>query len=144
MKNLARKYLTALLLFLYSEFDIAAFVVHVGEVYTSSQQKKQWVFVTDGSIMCGLQSEKLINNLLAICFCSPSVDHASFPPINYNLAGSTVIAMFCLFCYCYFKPSIMDYDSIPPINCKFVTIIIYLLSQYLWLDPSFLPYIRKM
>ncbi|KAF1883721.1 hypothetical protein Lal_00012638 [Lupinus albus] len=71
-----------------SEFDIAAHVVHVGEVYTSSQQKKQWVFVTDGSIMHGLQSEP--TSLLAICFCSPSIDYVSVPPINYNLAGSTV------------------------------------------------------
>ncbi|XP_045814666.1 protein BREAST CANCER SUSCEPTIBILITY 2 homolog A-like [Trifolium pratense] len=73
-----------------NEFDIAAFVVHVGEVYTSNQQKKQWVFVTDGSIMHGLRSEKLMDTLLAICFCSPLIDHDSFPPINYNLAGSTV------------------------------------------------------
>ncbi|KAK7393765.1 hypothetical protein VNO78_22329 [Psophocarpus tetragonolobus] len=75
---------------LYNEFDIAAHVVHVGGVYTSSQQKKQWVFVTDGSIMKGLQSEQLINSLLAICFCSPLIDYDSSPPINYNLAGSTV------------------------------------------------------
>ncbi|KAK7344501.1 hypothetical protein VNO77_14169 [Canavalia gladiata] len=73
-----------------NEFDIAAYVVHVGEVYTSSQQKKQWVFVTDGSITNGLQSEELVNSLLAICFCSPLIDYDSFPPINYNLAGSTV------------------------------------------------------
>ncbi|TKY47857.1 BREAST CANCER SUSCEPTIBILITY B [Spatholobus suberectus] len=73
-----------------NEFDIAAYVVHVGGVYTSSQQKKQWVFVTDGSIMNGLQSEKLMNSLLGICFCSPLIDYDSFPPINYNLAGSTV------------------------------------------------------
>ncbi|CAL0323227.1 unnamed protein product [Lupinus luteus] len=71
-----------------SEFDIAAHVVHVGEVYLSSQQKKQWVFVTDGSIMHGLQSETI--SLLAICFCSPSIDYDSLPLINYNLAGSTV------------------------------------------------------
>ncbi|XP_057428550.1 protein BREAST CANCER SUSCEPTIBILITY 2 homolog B-like isoform X2 [Lotus japonicus] len=72
-----------------NEFDVAAYVVHVGEVYQSSQQKKQWIFVSDGS-MYGLQSEKLTNTLLAICFCSPLIDHDSFPPINYNLAGSTV------------------------------------------------------
>ncbi|WJX25236.1 hypothetical protein P8452_14298 [Trifolium repens] len=73
-----------------NEFDIVAFVVHVGEVYTSNQQKKQWVFVTDGSIMHGLQWNKLMDTLLAICFCSPLIDNDSFPPINYNLAGSTV------------------------------------------------------
>jgi hypothetical protein len=92
-----------LLLFLYSEFDVVAFVVHVGEVYTSNQQKKQWVFVTDGStIMHGLQSEKFMDALLAICFCSPLIDHDSFPPINYNLAGSTVITLFYTFSYCHF------------------------------------------
>ncbi|KAK2443086.1 hypothetical protein P8452_21474 [Trifolium repens] len=73
-----------------NEFDVVAFVVHVGEVYTSNQQKKQWIFVTDGSIMHGLQSEKFMDTMLAICFCSPLIDHDSFPPINYNLAGSTV------------------------------------------------------
>ncbi|KAI5406542.1 protein BREAST CANCER SUSCEPTIBILITY 2 homolog A [Lathyrus oleraceus] len=73
-----------------NEFDVVAFVVHVGEVYTSSQQKKQWVFVTDESIMYGLQSEELMDTLLAICFCSPLIEHDSFPPINHNLAGSTV------------------------------------------------------
>lgn len=98
-KNRRKIFDIALSLFLYSEFDIAAYVVHVGEVYTSSQQKKQWVFVTDGSIKHGLQSEKLINSLLAICFCTPSIDYDSFPPINYNLAGSTVITMQYLFCY---------------------------------------------
>jgi hypothetical protein len=91
-----------LLLFLYSEFDIVAFVVHVGEVYTSNQQKKQWVFVTDGSIMHGLQWNKLMDTLLAICFCSPLIDNDSFPPINYNLAGSTVITLFYTFSYCHF------------------------------------------
>jgi len=44
--------------------------------------------------MNGLQSENLINSLLAICFCSPLIDHdSSFPLISYNLAGSTVFKM---------------------------------------------------
>ncbi|XP_059668072.1 protein BREAST CANCER SUSCEPTIBILITY 2 homolog B-like [Cornus florida] len=72
-----------------SEFDIAALVVYVGEVYTTAHQKKQWVFVTDGSIS-ELDSEDPTNSLLAISFCSPSVDCDSFVPINYNLAGSMV------------------------------------------------------
>ncbi|GAV76884.1 BRCA2 domain-containing protein/BRCA-2_OB1 domain-containing protein/BRCA-2_helical domain-containing protein [Cephalotus follicularis] len=72
-----------------SEFDIAAFVVHAGEVHTTGYQKKQWVFVTDGSIS-KFQSGELPNSLLAICFCSPYVDDDSFAPINYNLVGSTV------------------------------------------------------
>ncbi|RVW27383.1 Protein breast cancer susceptibility 2-like B [Vitis vinifera] len=56
-----------------SEFDIAALVVYVGEVYTAAHQKKQWVFVTDGSVS-ELGSEEASNCLLAISFCSPSVD----------------------------------------------------------------------
>ncbi|KHG23348.1 Breast cancer type 2 susceptibility [Gossypium arboreum] len=68
-----------------SEFDIAAYVVYVGEVYTASHQKKQWVFVTDDSIS-DLQSD----SLLAISFCSPSIDDDSFAPINPNLVGSMV------------------------------------------------------
>ncbi|KAF3448040.1 hypothetical protein FNV43_RR08748 [Rhamnella rubrinervis] len=72
-----------------SEFDIAAYVVYVGEVYRAAHLKKQWVFVTDGSI-AELQSEEFSNSLLAICFCSPYIDDDSFTPINYNLVGSTV------------------------------------------------------
>ncbi|KAK9196195.1 hypothetical protein WN943_004323 [Citrus x changshan-huyou] len=72
-----------------SEFDIAAFVVHVGDVYEDSQQKKQWIFVTDGS-MLELQLEDLSKSLLAISISSPYIDDDSFSPINYNLVGSTV------------------------------------------------------
>ncbi|OVA07838.1 BRCA2 repeat [Macleaya cordata] len=74
-----------------SEFDIAAVVVYVGEAYRSGHQKKQWVFVTDDSMSGSeLLSEGSSNCLLAISFCSPSMDYDSFPPINYTLAGSTV------------------------------------------------------
>ncbi|PON42490.1 Breast cancer type 2 susceptibility protein [Parasponia andersonii] len=72
-----------------SEFDIAAFVVLVGEVYKGAQQMKQWVFVTDRSIS-DLQSEEFSDCLLAICFCSPYIDDDSSIPFNRNLAGSTV------------------------------------------------------
>lgn len=72
-----------------SEFDIAAFVLFVGDVYIAGRQKKQWVFVTDGSISES-RSEGLNDSLLAICFCSPHVDDQSDAPLNYNLAGSTV------------------------------------------------------
>ncbi|KAD6796071.1 hypothetical protein E3N88_06967 [Mikania micrantha] len=71
-----------------SEFDIAAFVIYVGEVHKSSQQKRQWVFVADGSISS--HPHELSDALLAISFCSPSVDCDSIAPINYNLVGSTV------------------------------------------------------
>ncbi|KAJ0653655.1 putative breast cancer type 2 susceptibility protein [Helianthus annuus] len=72
-----------------SEFDVAAFVIYVGVVHKSSQQKRQWVFVADGSIISS-QPHELSDALLAISFCSPSVDCDSIVPINYNLVGSTV------------------------------------------------------
>ncbi|KAL5742457.1 hypothetical protein ACOSP7_029189 [Xanthoceras sorbifolium] len=72
-----------------SEFDIAAYVVHVGEVYMDSHLKKQWVFVTDGSVP-ELQLQESPQSLLVINFSSPYIVDDSFMPINYNLVGSTV------------------------------------------------------
>ncbi|KAG7017205.1 Protein BREAST CANCER SUSCEPTIBILITY 2-like B, partial [Cucurbita argyrosperma subsp. argyrosperma] len=72
-----------------SEFDVVAIVVHVGEVFTTAHQKKQWIFVADGSISES-HSEGTSNSLLAISFCSPYADDESFVPINCNLTGSTV------------------------------------------------------
>ncbi|XP_056170255.1 protein BREAST CANCER SUSCEPTIBILITY 2 homolog B-like isoform X2 [Syzygium oleosum] len=72
-----------------SEFDIAAFVLYVGEVYTTAHQKRQWIFVTDGSKV-EMQAGKYDTSLLAISFSFPPIDDDSFVPINYNLAGSTV------------------------------------------------------
>ena len=93
---------------IFSEFDIAAFVVFVGEVYRAAHLKKQWVFVTDGSI-AELQSEEFSNSLLAICFCSPYIDDDSFTPINCNLAGSTV-SKFYYFC-CQFQNDTSTFGS---------------------------------
>lgn len=72
-----------------SEFDIAAFVVFVGEVYKAAHQRNQWVFVTDSSIS-ERYTEDFSDCLLAICFCSPHIDDDSFVPFNPNLVGSTV------------------------------------------------------
>ncbi|XP_065852244.1 protein BREAST CANCER SUSCEPTIBILITY 2 homolog B [Euphorbia lathyris] len=72
-----------------SEFDTAAYVIYVGEVCTTTQWKKQWVFVTDGSFST-LKWEEISDSLLAISFCSPLTDEDSFTPINFNLAGSIV------------------------------------------------------
>ncbi|KAM7262420.1 hypothetical protein ACFE04_000103 [Oxalis oulophora] len=72
-----------------SEFDVATFVVHVGEVHADSNQRKQWLFVTDGTFS-KFSSGELPYSLLAICFCYPYVDDDSFAPINCNLEGSTV------------------------------------------------------
>ncbi|XP_010037674.2 protein BREAST CANCER SUSCEPTIBILITY 2 homolog B isoform X2 [Eucalyptus grandis] len=72
-----------------SEFDIAAFVLYVGEVYTMANQKRQWIFVTDGSKV-EKQAGEYDTSLLAISFFFPPTDDNSFVPINYNLVGSTV------------------------------------------------------
>ncbi|CAN0927860.1 Protein BREAST CANCER SUSCEPTIBILITY 2 homolog B [Linum grandiflorum] len=71
-----------------SEFDIAAVVVHVGEVYGTGSYAKQWVFVTDNSIST-LNSEAA-NSLLVLSFNAPSIDNDSAKPVNQNLAGSIV------------------------------------------------------
>ncbi|CAA2969893.1 BREAST CANCER SUSCEPTIBILITY 2 homolog B-like isoform X1 [Olea europaea subsp. europaea] len=73
-----------------SEFDIAAFVVYVGEVYTEAHQKKQWVFVTDESAS-ELISKESSDTLLAISFYLPYTEWDSFAPINNNVAGSVVV-----------------------------------------------------
>lgn len=74
---------------MFSEFDIAAFVVYVGEVYTEAHQKKQWVFVTDESAS-ELISKESSDTLLAISFYLPYTEWDSFAPINNNVAGSVV------------------------------------------------------
>lgn len=72
-----------------SEFDTAVLVLHVGMEYIAGQQKRQWVFVTDGSL-CELQTEESTISLLAISFCSPCTEDDSISPINFNLVGSIV------------------------------------------------------
>ncbi|CAN8237617.1 unnamed protein product [Cochlearia groenlandica] len=70
-----------------SEFDIAAYVVYVGDAYTDVEVKKQWVFVTDGSTKYS-QSGEPTNSLLAISFSTPYMDDISVPRISHNLVGS--------------------------------------------------------
>ncbi|XP_075502367.1 LOW QUALITY PROTEIN: protein BREAST CANCER SUSCEPTIBILITY 2 homolog B-like [Primulina tabacum] len=72
-----------------SEFDIAAFVVYVGEVYVQGHRKKQWVFVTDGSTPESCPKESL-DAVLAVSFSLPYVECESFAPVNKNVAGSVV------------------------------------------------------
>ncbi|XP_060193023.1 protein BREAST CANCER SUSCEPTIBILITY 2 homolog B-like [Lycium barbarum] len=74
------------------EFDIAAVVVFVGQLYTEAHQKKQWVFVADGSTAT-LDSNDGSETLMAISFTSPCIRTDSFAPISSNLVGSTV-------CFC--------------------------------------------
>ncbi|XP_058089399.1 protein BREAST CANCER SUSCEPTIBILITY 2 homolog B-like isoform X2 [Magnolia sinica] len=74
-----------------SEFDTAAVIVYVGDVYLSGNQKKQWVFVTDGSESGSeLQSEGHSICLLAICFCSSITENDAFTPVDHSILGSTV------------------------------------------------------
>ncbi|ONK62624.1 uncharacterized protein A4U43_C07F6110 [Asparagus officinalis] len=74
-----------------SEFDIAAVVVHVGEVYISGCQKKQWIFVTDGS-KCSSEVtfEDLYDCLLAVSFCSPVNDNDLSGLLSQCLVGTPV------------------------------------------------------
>ncbi|VVB12844.1 unnamed protein product [Arabis nemorensis] len=72
-----------------SEFDIAAYVLYVGDAYTDVQQTRQWVFVTDGSTQHSYSGE-ISNNLLAISFSAPSTNDLSIPQISNNLVGSVV------------------------------------------------------
>ncbi|TMX03981.1 hypothetical protein EJD97_012552 [Solanum chilense] len=74
------------------EFDIAAVVVFVGQLYAEAHQTKQWVFVADGS-KAMLDSDDELETLMAISFTSPHIGTDSFAPINSNLVESTV-------CFC--------------------------------------------
>ncbi|XP_024515241.1 protein BREAST CANCER SUSCEPTIBILITY 2 homolog B-like [Selaginella moellendorffii] len=68
----------------YSEFDAAALVIFVGEVYKSGDRLRQWVFVSDGSMQEGEAA------LLAIDF-SASAD--SF--LQFESAYSNTVVGFC-------------------------------------------------
>lgn len=90
-----RKQLTLCLFLLFSEFDLAAVVLFVGDVYLSGQQKRQWVFIVDGS---GSKSEfrtetgEICSCILAVSFFSPVMeDDCSFELFSKTLEGSTVV-----------------------------------------------------
>ncbi|CAO2820162.1 unnamed protein product [Amaranthus hypochondriacus] len=72
-----------------SEFDTAALVLHVGPELLYGQHKKQWVFVTDGSVS-ELQTEESEVSLLAIAFSTTCTGDDSISPFNFNLVGSIV------------------------------------------------------
>ncbi|XP_048562004.1 protein BREAST CANCER SUSCEPTIBILITY 2 homolog B-like isoform X2 [Triticum urartu] len=73
-----------------SEFDIAGVVLHVGDVYLCSNQKRQWLFLTDGSkFISASQSTVQDDCLLAVSFsCSSASDDGAF--FSYALSGNTV------------------------------------------------------
>lgn len=70
---------------LYSEFDIAVLVLHVGEPYSYGKRKRQWLFVSDSSV--DLEGSCEQSEILAIDFSSPC---DSFIPVDRSLAGFTV------------------------------------------------------
>ncbi|XP_051223046.1 protein BREAST CANCER SUSCEPTIBILITY 2 homolog B isoform X3 [Lolium perenne] len=73
-----------------SEFDIAGVVLHVGDVYLCSSQKRQWLFLTDGSKFTSAQhSAEQDDCLLAVSFsCRIAGDDSVF--FSHALAGNTV------------------------------------------------------
>ncbi|KAG9439694.1 hypothetical protein H6P81_019859 [Aristolochia fimbriata] len=74
-----------------SEFDIVAVVVYVGEIFGSGRQKKQWVFLTDGSLTgSDAVSRGFSSSLLAVSFSFPPVYDEMLVPVSSHLEGSTV------------------------------------------------------
>ncbi|KAK1661883.1 hypothetical protein QYE76_050042 [Lolium multiflorum] len=73
-----------------SEFDIAGVVLHVGDVYLCSSQKRQWLFLTDGSKFTSAQhSAEQDDCLLAVSFsCRIAGDDSVF--FSHALSGNTV------------------------------------------------------
>lgn len=71
---------------LYSEFDTAVLVLHVGEPYSYGKRKRQWLFVSDSSVDFDSSFEPS-ESILAIDFSLPS---DSFIPVDHSLAGFTV------------------------------------------------------
>ncbi|KAJ4782388.1 Breast cancer type 2 susceptibility protein-like protein [Rhynchospora pubera] len=77
-----------------SEFDIAAVVLLVGDVYLSGQQKRQWIFMTDGSgskSEFGMETGEICKFIVAVSFFSPvTEDDCSSELFSKRLEGSTV------------------------------------------------------
>ncbi|KAL6848133.1 hypothetical protein ACP4OV_022261 [Aristida adscensionis] len=72
-----------------SEFDIAGAVLYVGNIYLCSNQKRQWLFLTDGSTFISGQKSDEQDCLLAVSFSSRSngEDSALF---SNGLSGNIV------------------------------------------------------
>ncbi|XP_074568879.1 protein BREAST CANCER SUSCEPTIBILITY 2 homolog B-like [Curcuma longa] len=79
-----------------SEFDIAAVILHVGDVCISGRQKKQWVFVSDGCTWDStLQYQGQLDCLLAISFRSPFTGNDLSALFSHHHEG-TVVGFFNL------------------------------------------------
>ncbi|XP_039846384.1 protein BREAST CANCER SUSCEPTIBILITY 2 homolog A-like isoform X5 [Panicum virgatum] len=72
-----------------SEFDIAGVILYVGNMYLCNNQKRQWLFITDGSKFISEQKSEEQDCLLAVSFSSPTTgeDCALF---SNTLSGNTV------------------------------------------------------
>ncbi|RCV24794.1 hypothetical protein SETIT_5G114900v2 [Setaria italica] len=72
-----------------SEFDVAGVILYVGNIYLCDNQKRQWLFLTDGSKFISEQMSEEQDCLLAVSFSSPTTgeDSALF---SYTLSGNTV------------------------------------------------------
>ena len=73
----------------FSEFDIAGVILYVGNMYLCNNQKRQWLFITDGSKFISEQKSEEQDCLLAVSFSSPTTgeDSALF---SNTLSGNTV------------------------------------------------------
>jgi hypothetical protein len=80
--------------FSFSEFDLVAVVLLVGDAYLSGQQKRQWIFMTDGSgskLDSTIETGEVDNCIIAVSFLSPVIeDDCSFKLFSKTLEGSTV------------------------------------------------------
>lgn len=75
----------------FSEFDIAAVILHVGDVCISGRQKKQWVFVSDGCTWNStLQYQGQLDCLLAISFRSPFTGNDLSALFSHHHEGTVV------------------------------------------------------
>ncbi|KAK3160428.1 hypothetical protein QOZ80_1BG0059330 [Eleusine coracana subsp. coracana] len=73
-----------------SEFDIAGVILYVGTIYSCSNQKRQWLFLTDGSKFVSGHKPEDLDCLLAVSVSSPAAgeDSAIFSyALNGNIVG---------------------------------------------------------
>jgi breast cancer 2 susceptibility protein len=85
------------LLVCFSEFDIAGVILHVGNIYLCSNQKRQWLFLTDGSKFISGQTSENQDCLLAVSVSSPITGEDSVL-FSYALNGNivSVILLYCI------------------------------------------------
>ena len=90
--------------FYFSEFDIAGVILYVGNMYLCNNQKRQWLFITDGSKFISEQKSEEQDCLLAVSFSSPTTgeDCALF---SNTLSGNTVCDILIVVSVPYFETS---------------------------------------